>query len=193
MKVQVWMQVSSHIYLACLKMLYKKYLQKYMSTYSGFLDRMTLPLILKPNILKMPLTIILSNVVSLSAGIKKSQTQSYDLNKLWCKKRIEKWISQVITCCSRKHQWITAKPRKWPALSLSWDDMSYMEYQEKEFQTNWLSCLYCLRLLVPATKWGFFVTPWAIHHLWVDKQVLQDLKDIFLIFIIAIGSQQTAT
>lgn len=182
-----------HIYLACLKMLNKKHLQKYRSIYLGFLDRMILPLILKPNILKISSTIIVSNMVSLIARIKKSQTQSYDLNKHWCKKRTEKWMSGDITRGCRKHQWITTRPRIWPGLSLSCADMLYMEYQEKEFQTNWLSCLHCLRLLVPATKWNFFVTPWAINHLWVDKRVLQDLKDTFLIFTIAIGSQQTAT
>lgn len=62
-------------------MLNKKHLQKYRSIYLGFLDRMILPLILKPNILKISSTIIVSNMVSLIARIKKSQTQSYDLNR----------------------------------------------------------------------------------------------------------------
>lgn len=70
-----------HINLACLKMLNKKQLQKYRLIYLGFLDRMLFPLIFKPNILKVSSTIIISNMVSLSAGFKKSQTPSYNLNK----------------------------------------------------------------------------------------------------------------
>lgn len=142
--------------------------------------------------MRLPLifsTITVSNIVSLSAEIKNSQTQSYDMNKLWCKKITEKWISGPIKCYSSKHQWITTRPRTLSSLSLSCADISYIQYQKKEFQRNWLSCLHHLRLLVPATKWGFSVTPWAINHPWVDKWVPQDLKDTFVIFTITIGSQ----
>lgn len=149
---------------------------------------MRLPLILKPNIVKIFSTIILSNMVSLSAEIKKSQTQSYDLNKLWCNKITEKWICGAIKCYSSKHQWITMRPRIWSSLWLSCADIPYIQYQEKNLR-NWLSCLHHLRLLVPPTKWGFSVTPWAINHPWADKRVPQDLKDTLLIFTIIIGSQ----
>lgn len=37
------------------------------------------------------------------------------------------------------------------------------------------------------------MAPWAINHLYVDKKVLQDLKETYLILTVAIGSHQTAT
>lgn len=63
--------------------------KKTIHIYIGFLDRMMLPLILKFNTLKIFSTIIVSNMISLSAGSKKIQTQSCDLNKLRCRNSTE--------------------------------------------------------------------------------------------------------